>query len=318
MTDRPPFSLESDSSSISSNSSTLTANSNDSIISTSSTATLKPPQQQPLQSQPPTTTTKAQSPDPTLLKTQPRSTTTSTTQPNPKPKAPKPQPFKFPTSHSFPPIYTLQPNPTTREAQFRKWSRKIQAYCSYKTIFSLAIPDCLEWDLFRNGQIRRRLREHDLRVIVNWMCSGVGGRRAEWRTNDPLAISPSPAMNMTTMTMGAGTAGGGGGGGDWKGGGGGVGGAGGVGGSNGLEGRSFWVFWRRPEEWADAIYTWVEETGQKGSILTLWEMLEGEATEGQRWHGMDGELFDRALKVLVKRGKCQVFGEEDSRGVKFF
>ena len=36
------------------------------------------------------------------------------------------------------------------------------------------------------------------------------------------------------------------------------------------------------------------------------------------FHGMDPELFNRSLAVLVRRGKAQVFGSEDQQGVKFF
>jgi ESCRT-II complex subunit VPS25 len=36
------------------------------------------------------------------------------------------------------------------------------------------------------------------------------------------------------------------------------------------------------------------------------------------FHGMDPELLQRDLAVLVKRGKAQVFGQEDQQGVKFF
>jgi ESCRT-II complex subunit VPS25 len=36
------------------------------------------------------------------------------------------------------------------------------------------------------------------------------------------------------------------------------------------------------------------------------------------FHGMDPEVLQRALNVLVKRGKAQVFGQEDQQGVKFF
>lgn len=35
-------------------------------------------------------------------------------------------------------------------------------------------------------------------------------------------------------------------------------------------------------------------------------------------HGMDSEVLLKALNVLVKRGKAQIFGSEDSLGVKFF
>jgi len=36
------------------------------------------------------------------------------------------------------------------------------------------------------------------------------------------------------------------------------------------------------------------------------------------FHGMDPELLQKALAILVKRGKAQVFGHEDQQGVKFF
>lgn len=103
------------------------------------------------------------------------------------------------------------------------------------------------------------------------------------------------------------------------GGGGGAGGGGKRGGGGGLADK-FYVFWKRPEEWADSIYGWVEATGQKGRVLTVWEMLEGEAARGEEFWEMDGDIFSRALGVLVKRGKAQVFGSggDEGRGVKFF
>ena len=36
------------------------------------------------------------------------------------------------------------------------------------------------------------------------------------------------------------------------------------------------------------------------------------------FHGMDPEVLQRALAVLVKRGKAQIFGQEDQQGIKFF
>ena len=84
------------------------------------------------------------------------------------------------------------------------------------------------------------------------------------------------------------------------------------------EKASAWVYWRRPEEWAELIAAWVEGTGQKGSVLTLYELVEGEQMVNQEWVGMDEELLQKALTVLVQRGKAQVFGEVDQQGVKFF
>ncbi|KAJ5190786.1 uncharacterized protein N7498_009771 [Penicillium cinerascens] len=79
-----------------------------------------------------------------------------------------------------------------------------------------------------------------------------------------------------------------------------------------------WIWWRRPEEWADVIADWVEGTGQRGVVLTVYELIQGDASASQEFHGMDNDAMLKALNVLVKRGKAQVFGGEGQEGVKFF
>ncbi|KAK5091726.1 hypothetical protein LTR05_001911 [Lithohypha guttulata] len=81
---------------------------------------------------------------------------------------------------------------------------------------------------------------------------------------------------------------------------------------------SAWIWWRRPEEWATSIAAWVDETGQKGSVLTLYEIVEGDASENQEFHGMDMEVLRKGLAVLAKQNRAQVFGTDDQQGVKFF
>lgn len=84
------------------------------------------------------------------------------------------------------------------------------------------------------------------------------------------------------------------------------------------EGGKAWIYWRRPEEWAVAIEEWVERTGQRGTVLTLYEIVEGDASAREEFAGMDMELLQRSLGVSVKRGKAQVFGNDGGEGVKFF
>ncbi|KEQ79745.1 ESCRT-II complex component [Aureobasidium pullulans EXF-150] len=79
-----------------------------------------------------------------------------------------------------------------------------------------------------------------------------------------------------------------------------------------------WIWWRTPSEWADKIASWVEETGQKGVVLTIYELRESDAVQGQEWVGMDEDMLRKVLDVLVKKGRCQVFGQVDGSGVKFF
>ncbi|GAB7365526.1 hypothetical protein MBLNU230_g6599t1 [Neophaeotheca triangularis] len=88
--------------------------------------------------------------------------------------------------------------------------------------------------------------------------------------------------------------------------------------AKGEKSSACWVLWRSLGEWADVLYGWVEETGQKGSVLTVYELREGEAIGGREWVGMDEELLQKVLGVIVKRGKAQIFGQEESAGVKFF
>ncbi len=79
-----------------------------------------------------------------------------------------------------------------------------------------------------------------------------------------------------------------------------------------------WVWWKTGEEWAMSVAQWVERTGQKNTVLTFYELLEGDATADAEWRGMPAELLQKALGVLVKRGKVSIFGEGDGLGVKFY
>ncbi len=54
----------------------------------------------------------------------------------------------------------------------------------------------------------------------------------------------------------------------------------GSGGGGSGEGDVVWVYWRTPEEWAALLEAWVDETAQKGTVLTLYELSQGEDTTG--------------------------------------
>ena len=41
------------------------------------------------------------------------------------------------------------------------------------------------------------------------------------------------------------------------------------------------IYWRNPEEWAAVIAEWVEETVQKGVVLTVYELTEGDLSASQ-------------------------------------
>jgi ESCRT-II complex subunit VPS25 len=187
--------------------------------------------------------------------------------------------FAFPPHYSFPPFFTLQPQATTRSSQLSSWSTFIQAYCRFHRIFSLSLIDALSTPLFHNTTLSRQLSLRDAKAILSWMASPEGGQRAEF-------------ISSGTKKKNA---------------------------ADEAEGGRVWVYWRRPEEWAAALEEWVERTGQKGTVLTLYEIVEGDASAQEEFGGMDMELLRMSLGVCVKRGKAQIFSSGgEGEGVKFF
>lgn len=60
------------------------------------------------------------------------------------------------------------------------------------------------------------------------------------------------------------------------------------------DGDSVRVYWKTVDEWAAAVEAFVDQTANKGSILTLYELSEGDAVLGT------GEL----TKILPLKGTC--------------
>lgn len=200
----------------------------------------------------------------TAMSTSPPPTTTTTTSPSPSPS----NPFPFPPEYSFPPFFTRQTNLTTHHAQLIKWSSLVLAYCRHHRLFKLSLSgqpttttttitnpsspsteaagvalDTTE--LFHNKRINRRLALPDIRAVIDFLRKD---GRAEY-------VSSSSAPSSSSAAEGGG--GGGAGGGDIA-----------------------WIYWRTPEEWAALVEEWVDATGQKGSVLTVYELVEGDGTVG--------------------------------------
>lgn len=84
-------------------------------------------------------------------------------------------------------------------------------------------------------------------------------------------------------------------------------------------GRQQWeIYWHPLEEWATMIHSWALNNGMTNTVCTLFEMTEGDTSLGQEWHGLDRAVFVKALKVLERQEKCELMGEGDDGGVKFY
>ncbi|XP_041282273.1 vacuolar protein-sorting-associated protein 25 [Onychostruthus taczanowskii] len=81
---------------------------------------------------------------------------------------------------------------------------------------------------------------------------------------------------------------------------------------------SFLIMWKRPEEWGKLIYQWVSKNGLTNSVFTLYELVSGDDTENEEFHGLDEDTLLRALQALQQEHKAEIITLDDGRGVKFF
>ena len=81
--------------------------------------------------------------------------------------------------------------------------------------------------------------------------------------------------------------------------------------------NSFFVHWKKPDQWAKMIHDWAKAAGMVGTVCTLYELVNGDDTKEQPFHGMDMSTLHMALKSLEKSGKAVLISFEGSEGVKF-
>ncbi|XP_015792551.1 vacuolar protein-sorting-associated protein 25 [Tetranychus urticae] len=80
---------------------------------------------------------------------------------------------------------------------------------------------------------------------------------------------------------------------------------------------SVFIYWNTPEAWANLIYHWVYNVGYINNVCTLYEIVSGDETVKEPFHGLDYEVLKKSLQVLEKQGKATIISLDDNGGVKF-
>uniref|UniRef100_A0A3Q1CFB0 Vacuolar protein-sorting-associated protein 25 n=1 Tax=Amphiprion ocellaris TaxID=80972 RepID=A0A3Q1CFB0_AMPOC len=75
------------------------------------------------------------------------------------------------------------------------------------------------------------------------------------------------------------------------------------------------VMWRRPEEWGKLIYQWVSKNGMVNSVFTLYELSNGDDTEGEDFHGLEEWMLLRSLQALQTEGKAEIITMDDGKDI---
>ncbi|ORX44775.1 ESCRT-II complex, vps25 subunit [Hesseltinella vesiculosa] len=81
------------------------------------------------------------------------------------------------------------------------------------------------------------------------------------------------------------------------------------------------LFWHKAEDWAEILLQWVNKCGLNNTIVTFYEITQGDLAVDQEFYGMPASVLQVCLQVLVKRGVAQIFkgsGDSDDMGIKFF
>lgn len=63
----------------------------------------------------------------------------------------------------------------------------------------------------------------------------------------------------------------------------------------------------------------ISNTGQEGSVLTLYELRMGELSQTQEFSGMKEETMFKVIDTLVNDGRARILKDKDGQiaGVKF-
>jgi ESCRT-II complex subunit VPS25 len=82
------------------------------------------------------------------------------------------------------------------------------------------------------------------------------------------------------------------------------------------------LIWRRPEQWADTFSEWATRNSMKNTVLTYWELREGDCTLNEPFHLMDMEVMQATFKMMEKQKRAQILPADrpeklDEYAIKF-
>lgn len=183
-----------------------------------------------------------------------------------------PTPFTFPREYTFPPFFTRQTNLDTHHAQLTKWSDLILSYCRHHRIFKLALSSAVPTAAASTAASSTLASSNSIPIYGETeetyaKATSTSSQQPQQQSTEELfynktlnkRLSLADAREVIDFMRKEGRA-------EY------------VGGSSG--GDIVWVYWKTPEEWAALVEAWVEETGQKGVVMTLYELTEGDGSKG--------------------------------------
>lgn len=192
-------------------------------------------------------------------------------------------PYKPPAIYNFPPFFTKQPNKRVHEIQLQSWSQLVAEYCEWYGI----------WVISKDGVVGdgKRERRHEIfrnetigrglkqEFIEEIMEYMVSVDAAHWYNKDQMNNYPKRSEMKKEMAV---------------------------------------VLWKSLLWWAEQVARFVQRTGNENSVMTMFELLQGELSRSEPFYGMDEYLMYRVLQTLVSQNRAQLVKDEQGivMGVK--
>jgi ESCRT-II complex subunit VPS25 len=214
--------------------------------------------------------------------------------------------YEYPAIYNFPPFFTKQPNRNTYESQLEQWKEVILGYCKYNRVWALSnsgmkVGSEIEAD-FEDDIENDDDTEAEAEAGADVKGATVSGDDNIFRNDGIKRHANSEFIrDIYTFLVSEHCA-------EWVG-----------DDKDKNHNHGIYVLWHSIEEWAQMIYEWVDNTGQTGSIMTLYELRRGELAAREEFYGMHYNILVKVLNTLVKQGKAALMKDEDGKigGVKF-
>ncbi|XP_054153329.1 vacuolar protein-sorting-associated protein 25-like [Oppia nitens] len=78
-----------------------------------------------------------------------------------------------------------------------------------------------------------------------------------------------------------------------------------------------YVYWKRPQDWAQLVLKWVDEKALNNTVCTFYEIVSSDETKNYPFHGLNEQILIKALQCLEKQGKAVLMSFDNNSGVKF-
>lgn len=210
--------------------------------------------------------------------------------------------FELPRIYDFPPFFTEQPNLDTYQSQLEQWKDVIMKYCEHHKVWALSIVGKPINSENNDAEDEFLADDYELNEIDSLRMTNNSSKSSDFSIfkNDKIKRTASNEFiaKIYDYLIEQKSA-------EWI--------------DPKSRNHGILIYWHSLEEWSQLLYDWIDNTGQQGTILTVYELRRGDLALNREFYGMNYHMMVRVLEKLVKQGKATIMKDDENNigGVKF-